>query len=306
MRRSPDEPERRCAICGRGGCTDLGPILHPLPTQVGGVLIDLPGDYRLKRCGRCGFQFKDPPIAADRLLACYAEAESSHWGETVDPRERRFDVIAELLGRHAPGRRVLDIGCFNGALLEHLGSAWERYGVEPSRKAVATAKQRGVRIVGRTLDDVPGEVGAFDAILAIDVVEHIAEPVGFFRGVWERLGPNGIFLAVTGDTGALTWRMQGSRYWYCSIPEHVSFYCQSTMAYLEREMGMERVEYERHSHIRSRIGPKSVELAKNLIYTVGNRLKGLGVRRFQRTFVERRAPGWMTARDHMFYVMKRR
>src|SRR5688572_6183644 len=125
---------RPCPVCGSTDTVVAGPILHGTPTHVAGVVLDL-GDTRfvLRRCPRCEFQFKDPPIDSEKLMACYAAADSAKWELDPDPWQRQFDILGELLAAHARGRRVLDVGCFNGALLAYLGDGWQRFGVEPSR-----------------------------------------------------------------------------------------------------------------------------------------------------------------------------
>lgn len=301
---SPRTP-RSCPLCRSDDVVDEGPTLHPYPYQVAGVPIDL-GDenYRLAACRSCGFKYKDPKIPSDRLLACYAKASQSHWGEDPDPAVRMFDRWIDVLARHAPGRRILDIGCFNGALLAALGPDWERCGVEPCREAAALAAQRGVRILGERLDDLDPQ-RQFDAIIAIDVVEHIVEPLPFVRAVAAHLAPNGVFILVTGDTDAPTWRLHGSRYWYCSLVEHVSFYNKSCLNRLASESGLRSVEHARTRHERAPVVSRAIEAAKNLAYAAGNRVNGLGLAPLKRLFVDRRAPGWSSAADHLVHVMKR-
>jgi SAM-dependent methyltransferase len=166
------------------------------------------------------------------------------------------------------------------------------------------ARARGVKVLGATLDDVPPEL-MFDAILAIDVVEHITEPVPFFRAVARHLRPDGAFILQTGDLEAWTWRLEGSRYWYCSLPEHVSFYNRRALAQLAARTGMKSISQIRMPHDRRPLRVKAIELLKNAGYLVGLHLGGLGVPALRNVFVHRRAPGWLTANDHMLHIMKR-
>jgi SAM-dependent methyltransferase len=300
-----DAGNRPCPVCGSCDVAPAGPILHPVPTLVAGVPIDLTAmEFRLLRCRGCLFAFKDPVIPEERLLDCYRRAQRGHWGEDVDPRARYFDALLDVTTRWAPGRRVLDVGCFNGAMLQYFGDRWERYGVEPGAEAAALAESRGVRILSATLAQAPPEP-AFDAIVAIDVLEHILDPLDFVHQVAGRLAPGGVFVGMTGDSDALSWRLQGSRYWYCNLPEHVSFYCRRSMQQLASRCGLTSVEHLRTSHDRTSMKQKVVELVKNLGYIVGNRTGGLGLKPLRRLLVDRRAPGWMTAKDHMIHVMQR-
>jgi hypothetical protein len=48
-----------------------------------------------------------------------------------------------------------------------------------------------------------------------------------------------------------------------------------------------------------------LETFKNYGYMLGLSVRGLGLQSMRRLFVERRAPGWITAKDHMFICMRR-
>ena len=100
----------------------------------------------MKQCPVCEFAFKCPPVSPDMLLQCYERSGASHWSD--DPLLRKFDVIKDTVVRHSNGRKILDIGCFNGALLEYFGSEWSRVGLEPSIAAGNDARRRGVHLLG--------------------------------------------------------------------------------------------------------------------------------------------------------------
>jgi SAM-dependent methyltransferase len=297
---------RNCPICGSSTVEILGPILHPRPAFVGGVEIDL-GDtqFRLLGCRECEFQYKDPPISSDKLLACYARSTSSNWEVSPDPRLRRFDQLRSILESHRKGGKILDIGCSNGALLSYLGDQWRRFGVEPSLDAASMARQRNVNVLATGLEDLDQSQGKFDAILAIDVIEHIVDPMPFFRLTAARLETNGVFLVLTGNTSATSWRMQGSRYWYCSLPEHVSFYNRKSLNFVSKMIGLEGVDYRELCHKRMSIWRWCSDHVKSLLYVAGNRAKGFGVSSLQKRFVDRRGPSIESARDHLIYVFRK-
>lgn len=295
-----------CAICGSSACADRGPILHYRPERVAGVAIELSDlTFRLKSCSSCGFIFKCPAIPEQRLLNCYARAGAGNWELNPDPLQRRFDTIADVLRRHSPGRRILDIGCFNGAFLEWLGPEWDRYGIEPSEAAAAVAGERGVKILGPLIHEMIPPTAPLDAVLAIDVMEHIPEPLGFFQRVRQLLAPAGVFIILTGDTQALTWRSEGSLYWYCSLPEHVSFYNATALGHIGRRAGLDLIEHRRLSHQRATLSRKVQELVKNVAFLSGSRMRWLGVKPL-RDRMNRCAPMWLTARDHILAVLRAR
>jgi SAM-dependent methyltransferase len=237
-------------------------------------------------------------------LKCYSQASGVYWDERPDPHERRFDLIRRMLVTHADGRRILDVGCFNGAFLEFLGPEWDRFGIEPGNEASSLARARGVTIVAPTLDMLPSATGPFDSVIAIDVVEHVVDPLTFFRAARRVLNPNGVLIIVTGDTAARTWRWERARYWYCSIPEHLSFFSHRTVEWVATELGMQCVEFHRSCHQRWPIRTKIRQAANNVAYLTCLRSKGFGIAPLYRAVVNRPAPAWITANDHMFCAMK--
>ena len=125
----------------------------------------------------------------------YRERFEKHWWWRA-----RQEVILENLHRlRPPGgwRNILDVGCGDGlffAELLKLGSEVE--GVEPAAGLITDGGGHRERIyVGPFDGDFrPGKT--YQLILMLDVLEHIADPVGALRRVVELLGSDGTFLAT--------------------------------------------------------------------------------------------------------------
>jgi SAM-dependent methyltransferase len=295
-----------CPICESSEIRTIGPILHPQPTLVAGVEIDL-GDtsYSLRSCRQCTFQFKDPPIPSEILMACYTQADSANWETNPDPHFRKFDVLRNVIEKYSTGRRILDIGCFNGALLKYLGKDWQKFGIEPSADAARLAEARGVHILAPMLEDVDFGQTPFNAVVAIDVVEHVADPLGFFRRTGDLVAPGGVLVVLTGDTRSLAWRLQRSMYWYCSLPEHVSYYSRKSLDMVGSIIGMHGIEYRRMSHDRKPLRTWCLDTFKNAAYIIGRKVGGFGIPSMRRLFVERRGPTTQSSRDHLLYVFRK-
>ncbi|GJQ29025.1 MAG: hypothetical protein HBSAPP03_09090 [Phycisphaerae bacterium] len=259
--------------------------------------------------------FKWPGIPVDRLLACYAAAKAEHW-EVVNPMIRRFDRIKAALERYVTSGRVLDVGCFTGDFLAYLGPRWRPLGIEPGEAAAHRAKEQGIDILGATIDGlvrygpsgenlVDQRAAELDAVVSLDVLEHLVDPASMFRRVSALLRRGGVFLAVTGDTDAVSWRLEGSLHWYCSLPEHVAFYNRTCMERAAARHGMKSVAHERMSHKTYPVGRCLGQWVKNIGYVAMNRVGGLGIPTFRRWFIERHAPIWTDIPDHMIHVMRK-
>jgi 2-polyprenyl-3-methyl-5-hydroxy-6-metoxy-1,4-benzoquinol methylase len=95
----------------------------------------------------------------------------------------------------APGTRVLDIGCADGALRKRLTQISSYVGVDPD----APSNQGGglERYLRGSFPNAALEAErAFDVVTALAVLEHIpeAEQPAFARAVHERLTPGGLLL----------------------------------------------------------------------------------------------------------------
>lgn len=283
-----------CPIC-KTDAPRCGRVVHNSPALVAGVEIDL-GEtpYAMHRCPQCGLEFKNPFIPEPDLIACYERASGDHWEETPDPHKRRFDDIERVINDHAEGPMILDIGCSNGALLGYMGQSWERFGIEPGEEATKQAEERGIKVIAPMLDACTTDE-RFDVILAIDVLEHLLDPDAFISGVRGLLNPGGIFVGLTGDAGSPAWRWHGSRYWYCSLPEHQVFYSRPTIEHLATEHQMQLVHTERLSHWRFRFIKSWKRAARGALWGVMMRL-GL--------FPNTSPPEWLEAKDHMLFVLK--
>jgi 2-polyprenyl-3-methyl-5-hydroxy-6-metoxy-1,4-benzoquinol methylase len=112
-----------------------------------------------------------------------------------------MDAKPELLELMDPrGLRILDAGCAgggNGAMMKRHGAS-EVVGIELSPEAADRARTRLDRVVVGDVSKVDvGELAAepFDALLLIDVLEHLVDPGAALQGLLQTLKPGGLVLA---------------------------------------------------------------------------------------------------------------
>jgi SAM-dependent methyltransferase len=128
------------------------------------------------------------------LWDAIAKVERRHWWF----RGRR-ELVASVLGAHLrQGARILDVGCGTGFVLERLLDEYDAWGLEPDPgvRARAGERVRGRILAGSTEDT--GAVGTrrFDAILLLDVLEHLDDDVAALTAVAPLLDRGGIVLAT--------------------------------------------------------------------------------------------------------------
>ncbi len=115
---------------------------------------------------------------------------------------------------HANGRRlrILDLGCGPGWTLERLGHLGEAYGLEYSTMALGFARQRGLkRLVSGDGITLPFASGAFDCVVALEVLEHFEDDAAVAREALRVLRPGGLLLVTVPAFMAL-WRHHDERY----------------------------------------------------------------------------------------------
>ena len=304
-------PRLRCPSCDGSDLADRGAI-PPGPRFAGRILDEpLPGG-RLYACRTCHLSFRHPQLSKTKLEALYQEAEPGHWAYAPEHR-RDWAIAARYLETHYGSGAVLDVGCFDGAFLERLGAGWDRYGIEINEAARRRAAARGVAVVAQEAEALCRLDQCFDAIVAFDLVEHVRDPRALLGQMAQRLTSGGAILVGTGNTQAPAWRLMGSRYWYCAIPEHLAFISEAWCRTSAAALGLNLVFVERYSHARSR-RPLQIasETGKNLVYRFAPGLFGAlrargwgGLDVSKADALKSYPPAWMTARDHLIAVFQK-
>ena len=106
-----------------------------------------------------------------------------------------------------------------------------------------------------TSDELDGAAGTFDLVTAIEVVEHLVDPMPTFRRIAELLAPGGVLFLTTGN--AAPYRGPLASWQYVRPDIHVSFYEPATLERCMADVGLRPAggEYRRgHTDlIRSKI-----------------------------------------------------
>ena len=111
-----------------------------------------------------------------------------------------------------PGKRVLEVGCGNGAttamLLEHLRPS-EHVGVDPAQglidRAVARYADRPeVSFALGNASDTGQEAGVFDVVVVHTVFSHLADPDKALHEALRVLRPGGTLAVFDGDYATIT------------------------------------------------------------------------------------------------------
>lgn len=166
----------------------------------------------------------------DDLLEHFNRMERHHWWW-----EGRRELVKSLLGRKRH-KRILDVGCGTGETLSFLGKLFPKaklYGIDSSQKAINFSKSRGHKeIIKANAIKLPFKDNFFDAVLILDVLEHIKDDQRAINEAKKVLKKDGKII-ITSPGLSFIWsphdEMQG----------HQRRYTRREMRKLAKEAGME-------------------------------------------------------------------
>jgi SAM-dependent methyltransferase len=181
--------------------------------------------------------------------------EGYHYGSAEAPHTEAYlwRHIIRLCAEFG-ARRVIDIGCGNGALCRELATrGYDVVGCEPSSDGIRFAQSAAPQLVFHQLgvDDDPSAVGnqCFDVAVATEVIEHLVRPRNLLRFAKQLLRPDGHLIVSTPYHGylknlvlALTnkWDAHFNPFW---DDGHIKLWSRKTLSQLLREEGFRTVRF---------------------------------------------------------------
>lgn len=210
--------------------------------------------YGIKRdvlkCASCGLVFLAPQNGA---TAYYAGKEyRKRHGPTLEKASSMREIfnayfphqgpIVEALKNYLrPGMSVLDVGCSTGHFLTALkGKVKTRVGLELGQEEMSfIRKHLDFPVYNEPIETARIAEGPFDLITALQVFEHIPEPLPFLRGIAQNLKPKGfLYLELPNIDDALlsVFKIKGYADFYYREP-HVSYYSKKTLTSVLKKAG---------------------------------------------------------------------
>ena len=213
--------------------------------------------FSLRTCTGCGFGFVENPWTDYATIY----DESYYAGRGSDPlidyafefeadrssiRAYEWDGWDRLVHAVSPGPvKWLDFGCGCGTLVRHIASLRkdEIYGFDQGAWA-AKARERGIRILNES--ELAAHEGTFDIVTAVDVIEHVVDPLPMLRHCRRLLKPGGHLFPITQNAGIVA-REKFARWSYVRPEIHVSFFTADALARALRQTGFEPMPLPKNS-----------------------------------------------------------
>jgi 2-polyprenyl-3-methyl-5-hydroxy-6-metoxy-1,4-benzoquinol methylase len=221
--------ELRCTLCGRTEHSVVyaaNSAAPPTPEDFACTTPGLGQHDDIVQCSSCGLISAVSPVAPKDLLEIYkAVKDLEYLTEEQAKRESFARVLARLAAFPVRGRRLLEIGSHVGLFLDAAGQhGWDARGIEPSTWAVEEGRRRfGVDLRHGALEELHEPDSSADAIVLLDVLEHLADPPAALRSIRPLIDEEGILAVSTVNLsglhamvrdGAWSWFMRSHRYYF--------------------------------------------------------------------------------------------
>jgi 2-polyprenyl-3-methyl-5-hydroxy-6-metoxy-1,4-benzoquinol methylase len=196
----------------------------------------------VNRCTDCGHVSRD-------IASAPAGARSpAYGGDASLDRWRLAVTYRRLVRRLQPrGARVFEVGFGSGALLRRfLDDGAIVAGADPGALAVAVDPVVSAHATLHTTSlEIPPRQDPADLVIAVHVVEHVADPAQFARTCYDLIRPGGQLVLVTPAGDSVSLRLFRSRWWMLEDPTHVRFFSARSIIRLLSDAGFVDVRAKR-------------------------------------------------------------
>lgn len=289
MPRVDNEIRHGCPICGVAG-SGYGRI--PVSAHAGPI--------PLLRCPGCEHVWKAEtaraPVAAAGAVV------------TRDFSIRHAGLVRARLPQEfsrTPGKRALDVGCWDGALLADLPPTWVRHGIEPHAGAAALARKRGLTVFTRTLESVELEPASYDVVVMMDILEHLADPLACLCKLSLALRPGGYFIALTGNAASFASNLYRGSWYYFNYAEHVTFFSPESLRLGLVQAGFEAIALRQVVHHAAALRVTVSRLLRRLRHTPVKGEDALPLPLSKRALPPLAASRLLRGRDHLLVCARK-
>jgi len=234
MRRMGSANATECVLCGA--------LVTPFVTSEDYISGE---EFTVYTCPSCGLGRTLPQKAPAELSQYYAKGYYKKRKSGADEyiNRLRFKKVSRMAGTK---KRILDVGCGNGALVETFSAAgWEAAGIEmaPPEHFVSNDAQKKIFI--GDIREAPYPPKSFDVITLFHVLEHLSEPREYLAKIRELLTDGGLLVIEVPNLASVQARLTGGKWFNLDVPRHVFHFTTHALAKMLEQSGF-RIEHTTH------------------------------------------------------------
>jgi SAM-dependent methyltransferase len=207
----------KCNLCG----SDNYRIVYSMPDAR--YFVD--EWFNVVKCINCGLGFVNPRPAPSETAKYYPSSFYDYFDHERNYHLRRYTTEAKFLPEIGSGeqRLLLDLGCANGDFPRFMQKrGWKVEGVEvsPNAKPIFDFK-----VYNEEFKEIPIYEPRYDAITAWAVLEHVHDPMSYFKKAAQVLKPGGTFIFLVTNFKSVSSRSLFLE----DIPRHLYFFTEETV-----------------------------------------------------------------------------
>jgi 2-polyprenyl-3-methyl-5-hydroxy-6-metoxy-1,4-benzoquinol methylase len=146
-------------------------------------------------------------------------------------------MFTNLFHLDLKGKRILEIGCSTGALMELLDNAGaDAYGIDVDSSYSGCyyykGNKRRLYDLQEGVHELRSDLGTYDFVIAQEVIEHIPRPYEFLESVHSLLKPGGYLFLTTPNLSGITAPLRGEKWCGVATPGHVLLFNARSLNFL--------------------------------------------------------------------------
>jgi SAM-dependent methyltransferase len=193
--------------------------------------------FTVVECAECGLGFVNPRPDRSEIQRFYPREyyqneQSESFARYLARRFREEASYLHEIEKRTGPKKLLDVGCFNGEFARFMAArGWDVSGVEVSE---VSQRITDFPVFTREFSEIPVNEPTYDAVTAWAVLEHVHDPMAYFRRASQVLRKGGLFVLQMPNFESTVSRCLFSE----DIPRHLYFYTRECVARYLKQTGM--------------------------------------------------------------------
>lgn len=216
-----------CCVCGSSYSSLLYKMKFPIQKY--------PRIFTIRICNKCGLLFNSPRLIESEIFKLY-DSNYYLFLENIEDEFQRISKIylrtITVVHQKVKDKKVAEVGSGKGYLLSLLKEqGWDVQGIEISEHASDFANNvLNVQTFCGTIQNFISNSAnnKYPLVMAIDVLEHVPEPIEFLNHVDQIVSEDGLLIIDTPNGNCKNIEYLGKK-WAAFNPFHIYFFTESIL-----------------------------------------------------------------------------